>query len=251
MFNVLKNVDRVSRSFVVCVWGQRSSDQNDYVRETSHKETCFQDPQSCAWLVIRSNQFGPTKLQIMYIHTKNQLADILTKGNFKRDERNHLLCLFNISQFSSTVCSEVMSKRTQKDSGEERVTAKSRPVMSLIARAPSTLSSSTVCGQRPKNRAWPSSQTIYWKLILSTLLKVGRWQSLVFSRVEIWQIDGWWNGATRCGLLGKDTRVPIKFLSWEDQARFFGKGNPLWTPKEEHGHSNSSLETTKQNWICR
>ena len=38
-----------------------------------------------------------------------------------------------------------MSKRTQKESGEERVTAKSRPMMSLIARssesAPSALSS--------------------------------------------------------------------------------------------------------------
>ena len=77
------------------------------------------------------------------IDTKNQLADILTKVNCTRDEWNHLLCLFNISHFSSTVCSEVMSKRTQKDSGEERVTAKSRPMMSLIARAPSNLSSST------------------------------------------------------------------------------------------------------------
>ena len=73
---------------------------------------------------------------------KNQLADILTKRNFTRDEWNHLLCFFNISHFSSTVCSEVMSKRTQKEAGEERVTVKSRPMMSLIARAPSTLSSS-------------------------------------------------------------------------------------------------------------
>ena len=82
------------------------------------------------------------KNQIKYSDTKNQLADMPTKGNFTRDERNHLLCLFNISHFSSPVCSEVMSKRTQKESGEERVTAKSRPMMSLIARAPSTLSSS-------------------------------------------------------------------------------------------------------------
>ena len=67
---------------------------------------------------------------------KNQLADILTKGNFTRDEWNHLLSLFNISHFSSTVCSE-------HDSGEERVTAKSRPMMSHIARAPSHVSSST------------------------------------------------------------------------------------------------------------
>ena len=35
----------------------------------------------------------------------------------------------------------MMSKRTQKESGEQRVTAKSRPMMSLIARAPSALSS--------------------------------------------------------------------------------------------------------------
>ena len=35
------------------------------------------------------------KIQIKYIDTKNQLADILSKGNFTRDEWNHLLCLFN------------------------------------------------------------------------------------------------------------------------------------------------------------
>ena len=74
---------------------------------------------------------------------KTQLADILTKGNFTRDEWNHLLCLFNISHFSSTVCSDTMPKRSQHNSGEERVTAKSRPRMNLIARTPSFVSSST------------------------------------------------------------------------------------------------------------
>ena len=74
------------------------------------------------------------KNQIKYIDTKNQLADILTKGNFTRDEWNHLLCLCNISHLSYTNCSEVMSKRTQKDSGEERVTAKSKPMMNLVSR---------------------------------------------------------------------------------------------------------------------
>ena len=44
------------------------------------------------------------KIQIKYIDTKNQLADILTKGNFTRDEWNHHLCLFNISHFSPTNC---------------------------------------------------------------------------------------------------------------------------------------------------
>ena len=37
----------------------------------------------------------------------------------------------------------MMSKRTQKESGEERVTAKSRLMMNLIARTPSLVSSST------------------------------------------------------------------------------------------------------------
>ena len=93
------------------------------------------------WLFDRIN-LDP-KIQIKYIDTKNQLADILTKGNFTRDEWNHLLCLFNISRFSSTVCSETMAKRSQHNSGEERVTAKSRSLMSLIARVPSHVSSST------------------------------------------------------------------------------------------------------------
>ena len=73
------------------------------------------------WLFDRINL--DSKIQIKYIDTKNQLADILTKGNFTRDEWNHLLNLFNISHFSSTVCTAAMAKRAQKESGEERVTA--------------------------------------------------------------------------------------------------------------------------------
>ena len=93
------------------------------------------------WLFDRINL--DSKLQIKFIDTKNQLADILTKRNFTRDEWNHLLSLFNISHFSSTVCSAAMAKRIQQESGEERVTAKSRLMMNLIARMPSFVSSST------------------------------------------------------------------------------------------------------------
>ena len=63
------------------------------------------------------------KIQIKYIETKNQLAEILTKGNFTRDEWNHLLTLFNISHFSSTACTAAMAKRAQQESGEGRVNA--------------------------------------------------------------------------------------------------------------------------------
>ena len=68
------------------------------------------------WLFDRIN-LDP-KIQIKDIDTKNQLADFLTKRNFTRDEWNHLLCLFNISHFSSTVCSDTMAKRSQQDSGD-------------------------------------------------------------------------------------------------------------------------------------
>ena len=93
------------------------------------------------WLFDRI--YLDSKIQIKYIDTKNQLADMLTEGNFTRDEWNHLLNLFNISHFSSTVCTAVMAKRAQQESGEEHVTAKSRPMMNLTARMPSVVSSST------------------------------------------------------------------------------------------------------------
>ena len=92
------------------------------------------------WLFDRIN-LDP-KIQIKYIDTKNQLADILTKGNFTCDEWNHLLTLFDICLFSSTACIAAMAKRAQQESGEGRVTAKSRPMMNLTARTPSFVSSS-------------------------------------------------------------------------------------------------------------
>ena len=84
------------------------------------------------WLFDRIN-LDP-KIQIKYIDTKNQVADILTKENFTRDEWNNLLCLFNISHVSSINSLKAMSKRTQEDAGEERVTAKSKPMMNLVSR---------------------------------------------------------------------------------------------------------------------
>ena len=56
------------------------------------------------WLFDRINH--DSKIQLRYIDTKHQLVDILTKGNFTRDEWNKLLQLFNISQLSSTCCTK-------------------------------------------------------------------------------------------------------------------------------------------------
>ena len=84
------------------------------------------------WLFDRIN-LDP-KIQTKYTDTKNQLADILTKGNFTCDERNNLLCLFNRSHFSYINKCKAMSKRTQEDAGEERFTARSKPMMNLVSR---------------------------------------------------------------------------------------------------------------------
>ena len=73
------------------------------------------------WLLDRINV--EPMIQIKYVDTKNQLADLLTKGSFTRDDWNHLLCLFNSSHFSSAVCCDTMAKRSQQDSREERVTS--------------------------------------------------------------------------------------------------------------------------------
>ena len=82
---------------------------------------------------VSSNANSSRQEALLYIFENNE-ADTLTKGTVTRYEWNHLLCLFNISHFSFTSCLEVMSKRTQDDAGEERVTAKSKPMMSLVSR---------------------------------------------------------------------------------------------------------------------
>ena len=49
------------------------------------------------WLFDKINL--EPKIQIKYVDTKNQPADILTEGSFSRDQWNHLVCLFNIMSF--------------------------------------------------------------------------------------------------------------------------------------------------------
>ena len=162
------------------------------------------------WLFDRIN-LDP-KIQIKHIDTKNQLADILTKGNFTRDEWNHLLCLFNTSHFSSTNCLEVMSKRTQENVGEDRFTAKSKPMTNLVSRChvrdPNVLAS-TAPESLGKNKVWKpecTSELVECAAnkhgetriagLLIKLLRMECWRKVVFSRVEIWWSAGSKNGET-------------------------------------------------------
>ena len=101
------------------------------------------------WLFDRIN-LDP-KIQTGYIDTNHQLADILTKRNFARDEWNNLLHLFNISHFSSlccaqnfslTSCPKTMAKRMQEQKREDRIMAKSKPTATNLTTTVSTGSSS-------------------------------------------------------------------------------------------------------------
>ena len=57
------------------------------------------------WLFDRIS--WDTKIQIKYVDTENQLADMLTEGNFTRDEWNHLLRLLHIMNFSMFSCNHL------------------------------------------------------------------------------------------------------------------------------------------------
>ena len=54
--------------------------------------------------MLFDNQFGPTNPNQICWHQKKQLADMLTKRNFTRDEWNHLLQTFNIMDLSMFSC---------------------------------------------------------------------------------------------------------------------------------------------------
>ena len=66
------------------------------------------------WLFDRIN-LDPKNPNQVHRHQK-PTCQHLTKGNFTRDEWNHLLCLFNVSHFSPTVSSAAMAQRSQQES---------------------------------------------------------------------------------------------------------------------------------------
>ena len=186
------------------------------------------------WLFHRINL--DSKIQIKYLDTKNQLAGILTKGNFTRDEWNPLLCLFNISHFSSAECSEVMSKRTQKDSGEERVTAQSKPMMNLVSRCsertPAMLAS-TASESPEKTRH--ESQT---PLSLQTEKYDGTERPVVYahsSSYSEWNIDQTWSSQEWKSDELMDDRTERPVVNAQHTDRFiFEKMRLILTPKQNH-----------------
>ena len=168
-----------------------------------------------------------------------------------------------------------MSKRTQQESGEERVTAKSRPLMSLIAKAPSTLSSSASESPGKKSHwsqsPWsaekddrtvqpvvdrdPSHESVHHHkqfVESSYSARYSGWDDGKAWSSQEWKADELMDDRTG-RLLGNQVSLMRRpsTLFWKKKRLKIERGNPLSALKEEHGLNNSSLETTKQNWNCR
>ena len=135
------------------------------------------------------------------------------QGNFSRDQQNHLVCLFNIGHFSSVpIVLKWCRKGTQEDAGEERVSAKSKPMMSLVSRCivKGSWRACLCCIRKPGENPLCKSNTselVEWAALNNTKTRLGRFLIkplrmehcffiMVFSRVEIWWSDGSKNGET-------------------------------------------------------
>ena len=146
----------------------------------------------------------------------------MTEVNFTRDEWNHLLCLFNISHFISINSLEAMSKRTQEDAGEERVTAKSKPMLNLVSRYsvrdPNVLASTASEGPRKTKSesqevplsSWNEQQPSTGRLVMGASS----------SNYSEWNIDDKWSSQEwKSGeMLGARTERPVddKFVIDDD-----------------------------------
>ena len=123
-----------SGSYVVHLWRQRSSYQDDSKGKKSFNETCFQNSQSCSWLVVRSNQFGPQNPNQIHWHQKPN-SQTYKPRELSSVMNGIILCVcltlaISVVRFFLRWC----QKERKKDSGEERVTVKSKPMMNLVSR---------------------------------------------------------------------------------------------------------------------
>ena len=133
-----------------------------------------------------------------------------------------------------------MAKRSQQDSGEERVTAKSRPMMNLIARTPSFVSSSTsVC---PVKRSYESQDP--WSSLATKEERLGRpdkstdlfeasdhhyreqfmesFSSISYSKLDYdraWSSQEWKSGAAEHDRSGKPEEISWDILQKVDPHR--------------------------------
>ena len=131
-------------------------------------------------------------------------------------------------------------KERKKESGEERVTAKSRPMMNSVILGMTKPWRKVMKVRVPGVRKLRNMMERWNPLLAVTqVTRQGTTTDSLKARTQQATQDGM---MTKLGLLKSGN-----LMNWWTIER----RNPLFALNEEQGHSNSSLETTKQNWICR
>ena len=162
-----------------------------------------QEPTELLWIGCLTGLILILKIQIRYIDTKHQLADILSRGNFTRDEWNNLLHLFNISHFSSTCCAKNSSliscpKKMAKNECRNR---KMKRRDFGKDRNPTAMNLSSTCSDKFLVR---EKSDYIWGSCRETgkqdEKKFEAWRSAEYSseteRWKPWRVDGWQRGET-------------------------------------------------------
>ena len=163
------------------------------------------------WFFFDRMNLDP-KIQIKYIDTKNQLADILTKGNFTRGEWTHLLCWFNISHFSTINSLEAMSKRIQKmqvKKGHSKIKADDELVSRCIVRVPNVLASTA--SESPEKTKSESQNVLVSSLNVQQTSMVRPVLDASSPNYSEWNIDLKWSSQVwKSGeILGSSTGRPV------------------------------------------
>ena len=93
--------------------------------EVLRRDTC-QEPTELRCMGCLTESMWTPKSKIKFVDTNNQLADMLTEGNFTCDEWGHLLRLLNVINFSVFSCSHFLSTQEAEHHVEESSGTKDR-----------------------------------------------------------------------------------------------------------------------------
>ena len=219
-----------------------------------NNETCFQDPQSCSWLVIWSNQFGPKNPNQIHRHQKRtpfQFYSLLwnngekTSTRFRREQ--------NRDQWWALLqgCRRTYDPRLQQ-AWEREVMEVKIPGVQMLRNRKDRRDPMSAATERPhlttmimNNLLKPvPQQTIHsGKITMLGLLKSGK---LILRCAN--------DRGARCNFLRSDTRIPTWFLSqwnsaWGNRANLGEWGNTSWKIGETWCWSSKrSKATTFCHW---
>ena len=174
------------------------------------------------WLFDRINL--DRKIQIKYVDTTNQLAEMLTTGSFARDEWDHPLRLLNFMQFSMFSCSHFFVSRRKQSAMSKRAHVKesSRKYFQRrfgngkaegnefgVKKPPGCRRGQDVCEEVPARTLdipWPwRRKKVVWEVAMIHMKENGvpsplrcwndsKIQVTLLSRVPVLWVEGSWEG---------------------------------------------------------